>query len=209
MSDSDALFERIARALHPLHAAPSGAGWNLGELDGLLDAAPPVEAAVLLGLVEREAGPNVFLTLRTDGLRLHAGQVSLPGGRVDPGDAGTVDAALREAREEIGLAAAQATPLGFLDPVRTITGYRVVPVLARVDAGFVAQPDPSEVAAVFEVPLAFLLAPEHLRESGVHYRGRVRPVLEFAPYPGAPGHRIWGVTASILYNLRTRLEALE
>lgn len=209
MSDPGAMFERLARALHPLHAAPAGPEWNLAELDGLLDAATPVDAAVLLGLVERDAGLNVFLTLRNDGLRQHAGQVSLPGGRVDPGDAGVLEAALREAREEIGLAAAQATPIGYLDPMRTITGYRVVPVLARVDAGFVAQPDPSEVAAVFEVPLAFLLAPEHLRESGIHYRGRVRPVLEFAPYPGAPEWRIWGVTASILYNLRTRLEALE
>jgi 8-oxo-dGTP pyrophosphatase MutT (NUDIX family) len=203
-----AQLDRIARALHPLDAEPSGAEWNLAELDGLLDAMPPLDAAVLLGLVARGDGLNVLLTRRNAGLRQHAGQVSLPGGRVDPEDAGVREAALREAYEEIGLAPAQARPLGFLDPVRTVTGYRVVPLIAQLDPAFVARPDPAEVAAVFEVPLSFLLAREHLRELRIEFGGRPRAVLEYAPYAGAPGQRIWGVTASILYNLRQRLEAL-
>lgn len=201
-------LDDIVRAAHPLGADPVGPEWNLAELDGLLEPQPPLHAAVLLGLVERDDGLNVLLTRRNDALRLHAGQVSLPGGRVDPGDAGVVGAALREAREEIGLSPAQTRPLGFLDPVRTLTGYRVVPLIAQVDPGFVPRPDPAEVAAVFEVPLSFLLARRHLRELRIEFGGRPRPVLEYAPYPGAPGQRIWGVTASILYNLRNRLEAL-
>ncbi len=200
-------LDRIARALLPLQSEPAGPEWNLDELEGLLGTARPRPAAVLLGLVDRGAGPNLLLTRRNERLRLHAGQVSLPGGRIDPGDAGALDAALREAGEEIGLARAQARPLGYLEPVRTVTGFRVVPLLAQVDPGFVARPDPAEVAAVFEVPLSFLLAPANLRALSVPYAGRPRRVLEYLPYPGAPGQRIWGVTASILYNLRQRLEA--
>jgi len=201
-------LDEIMRAVHPLGADPPGPEWNLAELDGLLETRPPLHAAVLVGLVERADGLNVLLTRRNDALRLHAGQVSLPGGRIDPEDAGVVDAALREAREEVGLSPAQARPLGFLDPVRTVTGYRVVPLIASLDPGFVPRPDPAEVAAVFEVPLSFLLARQHLRELQVEFGGRPRLVLEYAPYPGAPEQRIWGVTASILYNLRQRLEAL-
>ena len=199
-------LDRIAQALHPLDAEPAGPEWNLDELDGLLGAAPPRAAAVLLGLVDRGEGLNLVLTRRNDDLRLHAGQVSLPGGRVDPEDADALHAALREADEEIGLQPAQARPLGYLDPVRTVTGYRVVPLIAEVDPAFVARADPAEVAAVFEVPLSFLLARGHLRTLRMDFGGRPRRVLEYAPYPGAPGHRIWGVTASILYNLRQRLE---
>jgi 8-oxo-dGTP pyrophosphatase MutT (NUDIX family) len=201
-------LDEIVRAAHPLGADPVGPEWNLAELDGLLEPRPPLDAAVLLGLVERHDGLNVLLTRRNDGLRLHAGQVSLPGGRVDPEDAGVLGAALREASEEIGLSPAQARPLGYLDPVRTVTGYRVVPLIAQLDPDFVPRPDPAEVAAVFEVPLSFLLARQHLRELRIEFGGRPRPVLEYAPYPGAPEQRIWGVTASILYNLRQRLEAL-
>ena len=201
-------LDAIARAAHPVDAEPAGPEWNLDELDGLLDVAPPRPAAVLLGLVDRGDGLNLLLTRRNDDLRLHAGQVSLPGGRIDPDDADALHAALREADEEIGLRRAQARPLGYLDPVRTITGYRVVPLVAEIDPGFVARPDPAEVAAVFEVPLSFLLARRHLRSLRMEFAGRPRRVLEYAPYAGAPGHRIWGVTASILYNLRERLEGL-
>lgn len=201
-------FDHIARALHPIDAVPTGPEWNLAELDGLLGSGDPVPAAVLVGVVERDRDLQVVLTRRNEALRQHAGQVSLPGGRLDPGDTGALGAALREAQEEIGLDPVLAAPLGYLDPMRTVTGYRVVPVLARLDPAFEARPDPSEVAAVFEVPLDFLLAPEHLEQHEVLFAGRVRRVLEYAPYAGAPGQRIWGVTASILFNLRERLEAL-
>lgn len=199
--------ESLAYALHPLDAPPSARGWNVDELDGLLDGAVELrEAAVLVGLVRRANGLHAVLTRRTDTLRHHAGQVSFPGGREEPGDGGPLQAALREACEEIGLAASQVRPLGYLDPLATITGYRVTPVVALLDPDFEAVPEPGEVAEVFEAPLAFLMAPASLRHVDIEFRGRMRHVLEYETLAAAPTHRIWGATASILLNLRDRLE---
>jgi 8-oxo-dGTP pyrophosphatase MutT (NUDIX family) len=196
----------LRNALHPLDAPPGGPGWNRRELEGLLPEAPMREAAVLVGLVSRATGWQVLLTRRTDALRHHGGQVSFPGGRVEPDDASAVAAALRESQEEIGLDAAQASPVGFLDPLCTITGFRVVPVVAIVDAEYVPHPDPAEVAEVFEVPLDYVLDPGNLgfREIVVPQDGRPRRVLEFVER-GEPRQRIWGATASILLNLRDRI----
>ena len=135
----------LVRALHPLASPPSAAPWNRDELADLLGDAVPVEAAVLVGLVPRDDGLRVLLTRRTDSLRNHAGQVSFPGGRIEPDDASAVAAALREAQEEIGVASTLVAPIGFLDPMLTVTGFRVLPVVARVDPGYVAIPDPIEV----------------------------------------------------------------
>ena len=199
--------DSLAHALHPLDAPPSARGWNVDELDGLLDGVVELrEAAVLVGLVRRADGLQAVLTRRTDTLRHHAGQVSFPGGREEPGDGGPLQAALREACEEIGLTAAQVQPLGYLDPLATITGYRVTPVVALLDPDFEAVPEPGEVAEVFEAPLAFLMAPDSLRHVDIEFRGRTRHVLEYETLAAAPTHRIWGATASILLNLRDRLE---
>jgi len=202
-----ALSSRIQAALHRLDCIPAGAGWNRHELSGLVspDAALH-EAAVLVGLMERPGGLHVLLTRRTDDLRQHAGQVSFPGGRVDAGDADALAAALREAHEEIALPPALVRPLGYLDPLATITGYRVLPVVAVIDPDFVPVPHPAEVADVFEVALDFLLDPGNLRHIRWHAAGRVRRVPEYTDYPGAPGQRIWGATALILSNLRQRLQ---
>ncbi len=195
--------DALQRVLHPLRSPPQGPGWNRSELADLLPATPLAEAAVLVGLVPRgDAGTQVLLTLRTDGLRNHGGQVSFPGGRIDAGDADVVQAALRESREEIALVATQAVPLGYLDPFVTISGFRVTPVVAAVDPDYVPQPQPDEVAEVFEVPFDYLMASTHLRQVEIDYRGRPRSVLEY----DWPGRRIWGATAAILYNLRRRLE---
>jgi len=196
-----ALAERLRLAAHPLGAPPAGPPWNLPELDGLLSPGEPRQAAVLVGVLEHVAAPTVLLTRRHDGLRHHAGQVSFPGGRIEPGDASPAAAALREAREEVGLPEADARVLGYLDPLLTITGFRVLPVLARIRPGFVPVPQASEVAEVFEVPLALLLDPSRLEWVELEFAGRPRRVLQFR----YDQQRIWGATASILLNLRERL----
>jgi 8-oxo-dGTP pyrophosphatase MutT (NUDIX family) len=200
-------LERIRRALHPLQAPPQHNAWNLAELDGLLpDGHSLTPAAVLIGLVPHPKQLTVLLTLRTDELRHHAGQVSFPGGRIEPRAPARVAAALREAHEEIGLEPAQAEALGWLDPLATITGFRVLPLVAVIAADFKPLPDPREVASVFEVPLAHLLAPANLRRVALDYRGSTRHVLEYLPHEG--GARIWGATASMLQNFMDRLDAV-
>lgn len=193
----------LRAALQPLDAAVPDTCWNHAELEGLpIPAAGLADAAVLVGLVPHAAGTTVLLTRRTDALRNHAGQVSFPGGRVEPDDADAIAAALRETGEEIGVPVHQISPIGLLDPLMTITGFRVLPVVAMIDRDYVAVPDPGEVAEVFEVPLAFLVDPANLGHHHVEFGGRRRRVLEFR----YPAQRIWGVTASILWNLRKRLE---
>ena len=193
----------LRAALQPLDAVVPDTCWNHAELEGLpIPAAGLADAAVLVGLVPHAAGTTVLLTRRTDALRNHAGQVSFPGGRVEPDDADAIAAALRETGEEIGVPVHQISPIGLLDPLMTITGFRVLPVVAMIDRDYVAGPDPGEVAEVFEVPLAFLVDPANLGHHHVEFGGRRRRVLEFR----YPAQRIWGVTASILWNLRKRLE---
>ncbi len=193
----------LERALHPLMAPPERQGWNAAELEGLLPDRPMAAAAVLAGLVPRRQGTTVLLTRRHDGLRNHGGQVSFPGGRVDAGDIDAVAAALRESDEEIALKRGQVQPIGLLDPLATVSGFLVTPVVAVVDPAFVPVPNPGEVAEVFEVPLEYLMAPQNLRTVALTFKGRQRMVLE---YDWAE-QRIWGATAAILYNLRRRLEA--
>jgi len=197
----------LQAALQPPDAVPAGPAWNLDELRDLLPGpAALADAAVLVPLVgDRET--RVILTRRDDGLRNHGGQVSFPGGRVDPGDAGPLAAALREAEEEIGLRPVDAQVLGYLDPLATVTGFRVLPVVARVPPAFVPRPRPGEVAEVFSLPLRWLMAPENLEHIAIRYRGRDREVLEYRRHEAVPEQRVWGATASILYNLRQRLLA--
>jgi 8-oxo-dGTP pyrophosphatase MutT (NUDIX family) len=157
---------------------------------------------VLVGLIERPEGTSVLLTRRHEQLRHHAGQIAFPGGRIEDHDRGPVAAALREAHEEVGLIAAHAEPLGFLDPFVTITGFHVVPVVARIATAFAPVPDPEEVDEVFEAPLAFLLDPRNEHTFEAEFGGRTRRIVEMQY--GA--YRIWGATAAMLVNFRRRLE---
>lgn len=204
MSEPAALLLKIRAALHPLDSPPASPGWNLAELDDLVDPAALVSAAVLVGLVARADGPHVLLTRRIDGLRRHPGQVSFPGGRIDPGDLDPVHAALRETQEEVGIAPALVDPWGYLDPMVTITGFRVMPVVAMLDPAYVPAPDAREVADVFEVPLAYLLDAANRDRQRFEHAGRAREVWEYRYQP----QRIWGVTASMFVNLADRLERM-
>ena len=157
-------------------------------------------AAVLVAIVDRPE-PTVILTLRPETMRKHPGQVSFPGGRIDPGDDGPIDAALREAEEEIGLARACVEIIGVADPYLTVTGFEVTPVLGIVPPGLSLTPHPGEVAAVFEAPLHHILDPAHQHVRTAFWRGRERTYYEI----DWQEQRIWGATAAMIVNLSRRL----
>ncbi len=158
-------------------------------------------AAVLVPVVER-AEPAVLLTLRTADLKSHSGQIAFPGGKIDSTDASPLEAALREADEEIALERRFIDPVGYLDLYLTFSGFRILPVLARVDPAYRLTVNPSEVAEAFEVPLEFLMNPgNHKRHSRIWKEG-----IERHYYAMPFGERyIWGVTAGILRNLYERI----
>jgi 8-oxo-dGTP pyrophosphatase MutT (NUDIX family) len=157
-------------------------------------------AAVLIPVVDRDE-PSVLLTLRTADLTSHAGQIAFPGGKIDPHDETPLAASLREANEEIGLDPALVDPVGYLDLYLTFSGFRILPLVARVDPNYHLEINATEVAEAFEVPLAFLMMPNnHLRKSR-DWKGIIRHYYEM-PF----GERIiWGVTAGILRNLYERI----
>jgi 8-oxo-dGTP pyrophosphatase MutT (NUDIX family) len=160
-------------------------------------AADNIRAAVLVPLVERAHGWYVLLTLRAADLHDHAGQVSFPGGRIEPEDPDAVHAALREAEEEIGLPMSHVDVVGRLDTWFTGTGFEVTPIVGFVRPPEALVPDPVEVAEVFEVPLDFILDKRNHQRRSRELRGEQRSFYVL-PYQ----HRnIWGATAGMLVNL--------
>ena len=155
-----------------------------------------VPAAVLVPIVLGPA-PCVLLTKRNERLKAHAGQVSFPGGRIDPGDASPEAAALREASEEIALECREVELAGRLPDYVTGTGYRITPVLGLIPPGLPLRPSPQEVEAVLKLPLSVLLDPDAPQRKRAMFRGRLR---EFWVWPH-PDHYIWGATAAILVHL--------
>lgn len=163
-------------------------------------AAVPTAAAVLVPLVQRER-LQVLLTVRTAHLSSHAGQIAFPGGKVDAQDADAVATALREAQEEIGLLPAQVQVIGSLPLYTTGTGFAVTPVVALVQPPLALQPNPAEVAHIFEVPLDFLMNPAHHRHHRHAWADRERQWLSMPYQDGAQQRFIWGATAGMLRNL--------
>ena len=162
---------------------------------------PYRDAAVLIPVVARSPAATMLLTLRTPHLTAPAGQIAFPGGKIDPTDASPIDAALREAEEEIGLDRSLVAPIGTLDPYLTGTGYRIVPVVAMVEPGHRLTLNPHEVDAAFEVPLRFLMTPDNHRHGSREIGGATRHFYEM-PFGE---HHIWGVTAGIIRGLYERV----
>ncbi len=193
------ITERFAA---PLSGSPEG-----GAGDYTLNPDMPkrpqalIPSAVLVPLVDRPGGMTVILTQRADTLPDHAGQISFPGGRVEPDDQGPEATALRETQEEIGLDPSFIQVVGRMADYETGSGFCIVPVVALVREGFSLTPEPAEVVEVFEVPLAFVLdAANHVRESAL-FRGVQRHFFVL-PYQD---RRIWGATAGLLVQLAHRL----
>lgn len=211
MSDGRDLLDRLHRALAPRRA--SEVVFGPGERDlaqqqmlkrGFvgLDAAALKPAAVLIPLVLRPEGTTILLTERTSHLADHAGQISFPGGRLEPDDADAIAAALRETEEEIGLARAHVEVLGHFEDYGTVTGYRVTPVIGFVRPPFDLTPDPHEVAEIFELPLEFILQPTNVQRLRETRGGVMRDVYEIS----YGKWRVWGFTARILVRLIAALD---
>jgi 8-oxo-dGTP pyrophosphatase MutT (NUDIX family) len=205
----------LARAARGLAAEPSeavfdprtGRAWGRGDWDLnpelLADFAvmqPARPAAVLVPVVAREE-ITLLLTQRPETMPSHAGQIAFPGGKVEPGDADAVAAALREAEEEIGLDRRHVRTLGFLDGYRTGTGFNVVPVVALVEPSFTLTIDSREVADAFEVPMRFLMDEANHQKHARPWKGRDRHYYAM-PYED---RYIWGATAGMIKNLHQRL----
>jgi 8-oxo-dGTP pyrophosphatase MutT (NUDIX family) len=202
----DRARSHLSLEVPPALTDPTAQGIRRGDLD--LDPAlweragvsATKPAAVLVPVVDR-AQPTVLLTQRTAELASHAGQIAFPGGRIDPNDESPVAAALREAKEEVGLPSLLVEPIGYLDLYLTFSGFRILPTVARVKPDFTLKLNPSEVTEAFEVPLDFLMnTANHLRKTR-DWKGIAREYYAM-PY----GERyIWGITAGILRNLYERV----
>lgn len=200
--------DRILQTIRPLSEADDhvtrGIPAPVGDHD--LNAAPRASApltpaAVLVPLVVRPHGLQVLLTQRTDHLHDHAGQVSFPGGRREHTDADSIETALRETREEIGLVEDFIEVVGLLDDYETGTGFRVTPVVSFVSEGFTLDLDTFEVAEAFEVPLDYLFDPVNQQTRSRDFKGRRRTYYVFE----YRDRMIWGATAGMLMNLYRRV----
>jgi 8-oxo-dGTP pyrophosphatase MutT (NUDIX family) len=207
---ADASFFARARSRLELAVPPALHDPTLEAVRGDLDLDPAMweaagvkalrPAAVLVGIVDR-ATPTVLLTQRTPDLSSHAGQIAFPGGKIDPHDATPLDAAMREANEEVGLDRRFIEPIGYLDLYLTFSGFRILPAVARIAPDYAMTLNRKEVDDAFEVPLSFLMAPSNHQRHSRETRGVTRHYYAM-PFED---RYIWGVTAGILKNLYDRV----
>ncbi|MBL8271099.1 NUDIX hydrolase [Steroidobacter sp.] len=189
-------------ALDPSQAVP--AGFSANDIESIRAYFPPtpIPAAVLVPIVDRESGLTVLLTQRASTLKNHAGQISFPGGRIEPSDLNPAEAALRETEEEIGVSREHIRFVGYLEPQLVLSGYWVTPVVAFVQPGFELRLDRREVESAFEVPLAHILDPVNHR-SRTRELGAVTVQVFDIPYLD---YNIWGATAGMLMSLYRLLQ---
>ncbi len=178
---------------------PGSEQWPADMRKALTESLQP--AGVLIPVIERETGLSVLLTQRAAELKHHAGQISFPGGRMEAQDSDIQATALRETHEEIGIPPDNVSVIGYLDPMPTVTGYAVTPIIGVIESPDTLDIDHKEVEHAFEVPLAFLLDRRNARAAERDFRGRKVAIIEFL----YEQYRIWGATAYMLVMLREKI----
>ncbi|MBV1916906.1 MAG: CoA pyrophosphatase [Sphingomonadaceae bacterium] len=191
-----ALFDRLSRKLEQGHAAAPRDMWLDPRINAIDEFTP---ASVLIGVTEREE-PGFILLHRPSNMRAHPGQVAFPGGKRDPGE-DAVEAALREAHEELGIIPDTVRVIGTSDLYRTGSGYEITPVLGILPPDIEIHPNPAEVAQWFEAPADFVLNPVNQHVKAIEFDGGTHNFIEIMWRE----HRIWGVTGAIVHNLTKRL----
>jgi 8-oxo-dGTP pyrophosphatase MutT (NUDIX family) len=201
---SSELYTKLYEAVSPFEKGVKALKLRaLHKPGGSLDR-PKKTAAVLVPVIDKP-NPEVILTVRSDRMPQHAGQVSFPGGAVDRKDRSAIATALREAEEEIGLDFSQVSPIGFLDRLDTNSDYRVLPVVGLIHPSFVWKPNDREVSDVFTMPLDIAVDRKAYSHQEFAYGGKTAVVSSL----DWQGYRVWGVTAAILLNLGIRMSQIQ
>ncbi|WP_203292965.1 NUDIX hydrolase [Maricaulis parjimensis] len=203
METADALIERLKSRLDPIDAPLEPPARSDGDLNGGFPT-PQGElrqAAVLAPLILHAGAPRLLLTERAAHLPKHPGQISFPGGSIDPGGESPAEAAVRELEEEVGISATHVELIGRFDGYRTGTGFHITPFVGVLRPGYTVRPDPSEVADVFETPFAFLMDPGNHQKHAREWQGVMR---HYYAMPWQDRY-IWGATAGMLKSLHDRL----